>query len=172
MFVAIIIQEENNVCRRKLRFYHYYEIRIFLSFFDCLVYFRKPLFFNWCTAGCAACWCSFPKASSSGSREGTQLFFQVFFKNFFGRKLRLQRLVKFLNLSQKGVLWTDFKALLLQMGPYKRGVKRGSSGPHIPISPFRSSPPPHQADPGSWFTFYLTFFFFFFNFCLHIIVDF
>ena len=38
--------------------------------------------------------------------------------------------------SQKGVLWTDSFAWNGILANYKRGVKRGSSGPHIPIPPF------------------------------------
>ena len=38
--------------------------------------------------------------------------------------------------SQKGVLWTDSFAWNGTLANYKRGLKRGSSGPHIPIPPF------------------------------------
>ena len=38
--------------------------------------------------------------------------------------------------SQKGVLWTDSFAWNGTLANYRRGVKRGSSGPHIPIPPF------------------------------------
>ena len=46
--------------------------------------------------------------------------------------------------SQKGILWTDSFAWNGTFANYRRGVKRGSSGPHIPISPFKVSalPPP------------------------------
>ena len=38
--------------------------------------------------------------------------------------------------SQKGVLWTDSFAWNGTLASGRRGVKRGSSGPHIPIPPF------------------------------------
>ena len=38
--------------------------------------------------------------------------------------------------SQKGVLWTDSFAWNGALANYRRGVKRGSLGPHIPIPPF------------------------------------
>ena len=38
--------------------------------------------------------------------------------------------------SQKGVLWTDFFAWNGTLASGRRGVKRGSSGPHDPIPPF------------------------------------
>ena len=38
--------------------------------------------------------------------------------------------------SQKGVLWTDSFAWNGTLVSGRRGVKRGSSGPHIPIPPF------------------------------------
>ena len=38
--------------------------------------------------------------------------------------------------SQKGVLWTDSFAWNGTLGNYRRGVKGGSSGPHIPILSF------------------------------------
>ena len=38
--------------------------------------------------------------------------------------------------SQKGVLWTDSLAWNGTLASGRRGVKRGSSGPHIPIPPF------------------------------------
>ena len=50
----------------------------------------------------------------------------------FGWKLRLLKL-KF---PQKGVLWTDSFAWNGTLASSRRGVKRGSSGPHIPIPPF------------------------------------
>ena len=54
----------------------------------------------------------------------------------FGWKLRLERL-KFPNFLKRG---SCELTLLLEMGllqtQYRRGVKRGSSGPHIPIPPF------------------------------------
>ena len=43
--------------------------------------------------------------------------------------------------SQKGVLWTDSFAWNGTLANYRRGVKRGSSGPHIPIPLSRSVPP-------------------------------
>ena len=44
--------------------------------------------------------------------------------------------------SQKGVLWTDSFAWNGTLANYRRGVKRGSSGPHIPIPPFLGQCPP------------------------------
>ena len=38
--------------------------------------------------------------------------------------------------SQKGVLWTDTFAWNGALANYRRGEKRGSSGPHIPVPPF------------------------------------
>ena len=38
--------------------------------------------------------------------------------------------------SHKGVLWSDSFAWNGTLANYRRGVKRVSSGPHIPISPF------------------------------------
>ena len=38
--------------------------------------------------------------------------------------------------SQQGVLWTDSFAWNGTLANYRRGVKRGSSGSHIPIPPF------------------------------------
>ena len=38
--------------------------------------------------------------------------------------------------SEKGVLWTDSFAWNRTLASGRRGVKRGSSGPHIPIPPF------------------------------------
>ena len=38
--------------------------------------------------------------------------------------------------SQKGVLWTDSFAWIGTLASGRRGVKRGSWGPHIPIPPF------------------------------------
>ena len=38
--------------------------------------------------------------------------------------------------SQKGVLWTDSFAWNGNLASGRRGVKRGFSGPHIPIPPF------------------------------------
>ena len=43
---------------------------------------------------------------------------------------------KITKFSQKGVLWTDSFAWNGTLANYRRGVKRGSSGPHIPIPPF------------------------------------
>ena len=43
---------------------------------------------------------------------------------------------KFSKFSQKGVLWTDSFAWNGTLANYRRGVKRGSSGPHIPIPLF------------------------------------
>ena len=44
--------------------------------------------------------------------------------------------------SQKGVLWTDSFAWNGTLASGRRGVKRGSSGPHIAILPFWVSAPP------------------------------
>ena len=44
--------------------------------------------------------------------------------------------------SQKGVLWTDSCAWNGTLANYRRVVKRGSSGPHIPIPHFWVSAPP------------------------------
>ena len=38
--------------------------------------------------------------------------------------------------SQEGVLWTDSFAWNGTLANCRKGVKRGSSGPHIPITPF------------------------------------
>ena len=46
--------------------------------------------------------------------------------------------------SQKGVLWADSFAWNGTLANYRRGVKRGSSGPHIPYHLSRSLPPPIQ----------------------------
>ena len=56
----------------------------------------------------------------------------------FGQKLRLAQVVeaKISKFSQKGVLWTDSFAWNGTLANYRRGVKRGSSGSHIPIAPF------------------------------------
>ena len=43
---------------------------------------------------------------------------------------------KISKVSQKGVLWTDSFAWNGTLASGRRGVKRGSSGPHIPITPF------------------------------------
>ena len=43
---------------------------------------------------------------------------------------------KIFKFSQKGVLWTDTFAWNGTLANYRRGVKTGSSGPHIPIPPF------------------------------------
>ena len=43
---------------------------------------------------------------------------------------------KISKVSQKGVLWTDTFAWNGTLANYRRGVKRGSSGPHILIPPF------------------------------------
>ena len=51
--------------------------------------------------------------------------------------------------SQNGVLWTDSSAWNGTLANCRRGVKRGSSGPHIPMAPYplsRSVPPP-ESDP-------------------------
>ena len=47
--------------------------------------------------------------------------------------------------SQKGVLWTDSFAWNGTLASGRRGVKRGSSGPHIPIPLSRSVPPPGKS---------------------------
>ena len=44
--------------------------------------------------------------------------------------------LKISKFSQKGVLWTDSFAWNGTLASGRRGVKRGSSGPHIPIPPF------------------------------------
>ena len=43
--------------------------------------------------------------------------------------------VKISKFSHKGVLWTDSFAWNGTLANYRRGVKRRSSGPHIPIPP-------------------------------------
>ena len=53
--------------------------------------------------------------------------------------------------SQKGVLWTDSFAWNGTLASGRRGVKRGSSGPHIPIPPFQVSAPPPR-DKQEWKT--------------------
>ena len=53
----------------------------------------------------------------------------------FGWKLRLLRL-KFPNFLKRGVLWTDSFAWNRTLASGRSGMKRGSSGPHIPIPPF------------------------------------
>ena len=63
---------------------------------------------------------------------------------------------KISKLSQKGLLWTDPFAWNGTLANCRRGVKRGSSGPHIPY-PLSRSVPPHkcgQSGPilGSWST--------------------
>ena len=47
--------------------------------------------------------------------------------------------------SQKGVLWTDSFAWNGTLASGRRGVKKGSSGPHIPIMPLSRSVPPRDA---------------------------
>ena len=53
--------------------------------------------------------------------------------------------------SQKGVLWTDSFAWNGTLANYRRGVKRGFSGPHIPIPPFLVQCPPPGARPSRYF---------------------
>ena len=46
--------------------------------------------------------------------------------------------LKFPNFLKRGSVWTDSFAWNGTLANYRRGVKRGSSGLHIPIPPYRS----------------------------------
>ena len=50
--------------------------------------------------------------------------------------VKIEAEAKISKFSQKGVLWTDSFAWNGTLASGRRGVKRGSSGPHIPIPPF------------------------------------